>query len=178
VIAIDRFPYRLAKAKEAGATDLINYEEAGVLETLADMTAGRGPDGCIDAVGMEAHHANPAVHAYDRTKQATRLETERPHALREAVLACANGGTISIIGVYGGMMDKFPIGSLMNRALTVRTGQCHVQRYMKPLYERIRNGDIDPSFVISHTMPLSEAPDGYRMFRDKQDECNKIVLKP
>ncbi|HEY4603102.1 MAG TPA: zinc-dependent alcohol dehydrogenase, partial [Blastococcus sp.] len=178
VIAIDRFPYRLAKAKEAGATDLINYEEAGVLETLADMTAGRGPDGCIDAVGMEAHHANPAVHAYDRTKQATRLETERPHALREAVMACANGGTISIIGVYGGMMDKFPIGSLMNRALTVRTGQCHVQRYMKPLYERIRNGDIDPSFVISHTMPLSEAPDGYRMFRDKQDECNKIVLKP
>ncbi|MBW8766514.1 MAG: glutathione-dependent formaldehyde dehydrogenase [Geodermatophilales bacterium] len=178
VIAIDRFPYRLAKAKEAGATDLINYEEAGVLETLADMTAGRGPDGCIDAVGMEAHHANPAVHAYDRTKQATRLETERPHALREAVMACANGGTISIIGVYGGMMDKFPIGSLMNRALTVRTGQCHVQRYMKPLYERIRNGDIDPSFVVSHTMPLSEAPDGYRMFRDKQDECNKIVLKP
>jgi len=178
VIAIDRFPYRLAKAKEAGATDLIDYEEAGVLETLADMTAGRGPDGCIDAVGMEAHHANPAVHAYDRTKQATRLETERPHALREAVMACANGGTISIIGVYGGMMDKFPIGSLMNRALTVRTGQCHVQRYMKPLYERIRNGDIDPSFVISHTMPLSEAPDGYRMFRDKQDECNKIVLKP
>jgi threonine dehydrogenase-like Zn-dependent dehydrogenase len=178
VIAIDRFPYRLAKAKEAGATDLINYEEAGVLETLADMTAGRGPDGCIDAVGMEAHHANPAVHAYDRTKQATRLETERPHALREAVMACANGGTVSIIGVYGGMMDKFPIGSLMNRALTVRTGQCHVQRYMKPLYERIRNGDIDPSFVVSHTMPLSEAPDGYRMFRDKQDECNKIVLKP
>jgi threonine dehydrogenase-like Zn-dependent dehydrogenase len=178
VIAIDRFPYRLAKAKEAGATDQVNYEEVGVLETLAEMTAGRGPDACIDAVGMEAHHSNRAIHAYDRTKQATRMETERPHALREAILACRNGGHISIIGVYGGMMDKFPIGSLMNRSLTVRTGQCHVQRYLQPLLDRIRNGEIDPSFVISHTMPLSEAPEGYRMFRDKQDECNKVVLKP
>jgi threonine dehydrogenase-like Zn-dependent dehydrogenase len=178
VIAIDRFPYRLAKAKEAGATDQLNYEEVGVLETLAEMTAGRGPDACIDAVGMEAHHSNRAIHAYDRTKQATRMETERPHALREAILACRNGGHISIIGVYGGMMDKFPIGSLMNRSLTVRTGQCHVQRYLQPLLDRIRNGEIDPSFVISHTMPLSEAPEGYRMFRDKQDECNKVVLKP
>jgi threonine dehydrogenase-like Zn-dependent dehydrogenase len=142
------------------------------------MTAGRGPDACIDAVGMESHHANPAMYAYDRTKQAARLETDRPFAIREAIMACANGGTISVIGVYGGLVDKFPMGSLMNRALTVRTGQCHVQKYMRPLLDRIRNGDIDPSFVVSHEMSLSEAPNGYKMFRDKQDECNKIVLKP
>jgi threonine dehydrogenase-like Zn-dependent dehydrogenase len=149
-----------------------------VPEALREMTAGRGPDACIDAVGMEAHHSSTAMHVYDRAKQATRLETERPHALREAIMSCKNGGTISIIGVYGGMMDKFPIGSLMNRALTVRAGQCHVQRYTRPLLERIRNGEIDPSFVISHTLSLDEAPQGYVTFRDKQDECNKIVLKP
>jgi threonine dehydrogenase-like Zn-dependent dehydrogenase len=177
VIAIDRFPYRLERAKKTGA-ETLNYEEVSVPEALREMTAGRGPDACIDAVGMEAHHSSTAMHAYDRVKQATKLETERPHALREAIMSCKNGGTISIIGVYGGMMDKFPIGSLMNRALTVRAGQCHVQRYMQPLLERIRNGEIDPSFVISHTMSLDEAPQGFVTFRDKQDECNKIVLKP
>jgi threonine dehydrogenase-like Zn-dependent dehydrogenase len=177
VIAIDRFPYRLERAKKTGA-ETLNYEEVSVPEALREMTAGRGPDACIDAVGMEAHHSSTAMHVYDRAKQATRLETERPHALREAIMSCKNGGTISIIGVYGGMMDKFPIGSLMNRALTVRAGQCHVQRYTRPLLERIRNGDIDPSFVISHTLSLDEAPQGYVTFRDKQDECNKIVLKP
>jgi len=177
VIAIDRFPYRLERAKKTGA-ETLNYEEVSVPEALREMTAGRGPDACIDAVGMEAHHSSTAMHAYDRVKQATRLETERPHALREAIMSCKNGGTISIIGVYGGMMDKFPIGPLMNRSLTVRTGQCHVQRYTRPLLERIRNGDIDPSFVISHTMSLDDAPQGYLKFRDKQDECNKIVLKP
>jgi threonine dehydrogenase-like Zn-dependent dehydrogenase len=177
VIAIDRFPYRLERAKKTGA-ETLNYDEVSVPEALREMTAGRGPDACIDAVGMEAHHSSTAMHAYDRVKQATKLETERPHALREAILSCKNGGTISIIGVYGGMMDKFPIGPLMNRSLTVRTGQCHVQRYTRPLLERIRNGDIDPSFVISHTMSLDEAPQGYLTFRDKQDECNKIVLKP
>jgi threonine dehydrogenase-like Zn-dependent dehydrogenase len=177
VIAIDRFPYRLERAKMTGA-ETLNYEEVSVPEALRDMTAGRGPDACIDAVGMEAHHSSTAMHVYDRAKQATKLETERPHALREAIMSCKNGGTISIIGVYGGMMDKFPIGPLMNRSLTVRTGQCHVQRYTRPLLERIRNGEIDPSFVISHTLRLDEAPQGYVTFRDKQDECNKIVLKP
>jgi len=177
VIAIDRFPYRLERARKTGA-ETLNYEEVSVPEALREMTAGRGPDACIDAVGMEAHHSSTAMHAYDRVKQATKLETERPHALREAIMSCKNGGTISIIGVYGGMMDKFPIGPLMNRSLTVRTGQCHVQRYTRPLLERIRNGEIDPSFVISHTLSLDKAPQGYLTFRDKQDECNKIVLKP
>ncbi|HEX2075500.1 MAG TPA: zinc-dependent alcohol dehydrogenase [Geodermatophilus sp.] len=178
IIAIDRFDYRLAKAREAGATDTLDYEEVSVLDALKEMTAGRGPDGCIDAVGMEAHHPNLAVHAYDRAKQATMAETERPHGLREAIMSVANGGTVSIIGVYGGLMDKFPIGSLMNRSITVRTGQTPVQKYIRPLYERIRNGDIDPSFVVSHTMPLKKAPKAYRMFRDKKDDANKIVLKP
>ncbi|MFC7643423.1 zinc-binding dehydrogenase [Streptosporangium lutulentum] len=177
VIAIDRFPYRLKRAERAGARTL-NYEEVDVLDALRDLTAGRGPDGCIDAVGMEAHHPTGPVHAYDRVKQATRMETERPHALREAIMACRNGGTVSVIGVYGGLLDKFPMGSLMNRSLTLRGGQCHVQRYLKPLLGRIRNGDIDPSFVISHRMRLEDAPRGYEMFKNKQDECNKIVLTP
>jgi threonine dehydrogenase-like Zn-dependent dehydrogenase len=178
VIGIDRFPYRLRRAQEKAGAEIINYEETNVLEALKEMTAGRGPDACIDAVGLEAHHGNPAMYAYDRTKQMARLETDRPFAIREAIMACANGGTVSIIGVYGGLVDKFPLGSLMNRSLTVRTGQCHVQKYMKPLLDRIRNGDIDPSFVISHQMSLSDAPKGYKMFRDKQDDCNKVVLKP
>ncbi|HEV7754547.1 MAG TPA: zinc-dependent alcohol dehydrogenase [Mycobacteriales bacterium] len=178
VIGIDRFDYRLRRVREKTGAEVLNYEQVSVLEALKEMTAGRGPDACIDAVGMESHHANPAMYAYDRTKQAARLETDRPFAIREAILACANGGTVSVIGVYGGLVDKFPMGSLMNRSLTVRTGQCHVQRYMKPLLDRIRNGDIDPSFVISHKMSLSDAPSGYRMFRDKQDDCNKIVLYP
>jgi threonine dehydrogenase-like Zn-dependent dehydrogenase len=177
VIAIDRFPYRLAKAREAGA-EPINYADVSVLETLNEMTAGRGPDACIDAVGMESHHAFPPVHAYDRIKQAARLETDRPHPLREAVLACRNGGTISVIGVYGGFIDKFPMGAVVNRSLTIKAGQCHVQRYMRPLLERIRKGEIDPSFVISHELPLEEAPRGYEMFKHKEDDCVKVVLKP
>jgi threonine dehydrogenase-like Zn-dependent dehydrogenase len=111
-------------------------------------------------------------------KQASGLETGRPHALREAIMACRNGGTVSVIGVYGGFIDKFPMGSLMNRSLTIRTGQCHVQRYMKPLLERIEKGEIDPSFVITHRMPLDEAPTGYDMFLNKEDDCLKVVLKP
>ncbi|MFD5030151.1 zinc-dependent alcohol dehydrogenase [Streptomyces sp. NPDC058220] len=176
VIAIDRFPYRLRIAREKAGAETINYEEVDVLDTLKEMTAGRGPDACIDAVGLEAHHPTTAVHAYDRAKQASRLETERPHALREAILACRNGGTVSVIGVYGGLLDKFPMGSLMNRSLTLKAGQCHVQRYLQPLLERIRNKEIDPSFVISHHMPLEEAPNGYEIFKNKQDECNKVVL--
>ncbi len=179
VIAIDRFPYRLQMAKEkAGATDLINYEEASVLETLEDLTAGRGPDACIDAVGMESHIDVGPLHAYDSAKQMVRAETDRPHALREAIMACANGGVVSVIGVYGGFVDKFPMGPFMNRSLRMRTGQCHVHRYMAPLMERIRAGQIDPSFVITHRMSLEDAPRGYQMFRDKKDNCEKVVLSP
>ncbi|MFF3437224.1 zinc-dependent alcohol dehydrogenase [Streptosporangium sp. NPDC002721] len=177
VICIDRFPSRLRIAERAGAEPL-NYEEADVLDALLDMTAGRGPDACIDAVGMEAHHPTTAMYAYDRVKQATRLETERPHALREAIMACRNGGIVSVIGAYGGLVDKFPMGSLMNRSLTLRGGQCHVQRYLKPLLGKIRDGDIDPSFVITHRMRLQDAPRGYEMFKNKQDDCNKVVLTP
>ncbi|MEU4517016.1 glutathione-dependent formaldehyde dehydrogenase, partial [Nonomuraea wenchangensis] len=128
------------------------------------------------AVGMEAHHPTPAMYAYDRTKQAARMETERPYVLREAIMACRNGGVVSVIGVYGGFVDKFPMGTVMNRSLTIRTGQCHVQRYMRPLLDRIRAGEIDPSFVISHRMPLSEAPRGFELFKNKMDDCNKVVL--
>jgi len=176
VIAIDRFPYRLQMARErARAWETINYEEESVLERLKELTGGRGPDACIDAVGMEAH-GHPAMYAYDRTKQALMLETDRPLALREAILACRNGGTVSVIGVYGGLIDKFPIGSIMNRSLTIRTGQCHVQRYMRPLLERIQRGDIDPSFVITHRLRLEDAPQGYDMFLHKRDHCEKVVL--
>jgi threonine dehydrogenase-like Zn-dependent dehydrogenase len=176
VIAIDRFPYRLEMAKDrAGATDTINYQETSVLETLNELTAGRGPDACIDAVGMEAH-GHAAMYAYDRAKQALMLETDRPLALREAILACRNGGTVSVIGVYGGFIDKFPMGAVMNRSLTIKTGQCHVQRYMKPLLERIERGEIDPSFVITHRLGLDQAPEGYEMFLNKRDGCEKVVL--
>jgi threonine dehydrogenase-like Zn-dependent dehydrogenase len=177
IIAIDRFPYRLQLARDkAGATDTINYEETSVLETLNEMTAGRGPDACIDAVGMEAH-GHSAMYAYDRAKQALMLESDRPLALREAILACRNAGVVSVIGVYGGFIDKFPMGSVVNRALTIRSGQCPAHRYMKPLLERITRGEIDPSFVITHRLSLEEAPEGYEMFLNKRDGCEKVVLK-
>jgi threonine dehydrogenase-like Zn-dependent dehydrogenase len=177
VIAIDRFDYRLRMAREkAGADDTINYEDVNVLEALKEMTGGRGPDSCIDAVGMEAHGPT-AMYAYDRAKQALMLESDRPLVLREAIMACRSGGTISVIGVYGGLIDKFPMGAVMNRSLTIKTGQCHVHRYMKPLLERIQRGEIDPSFVITHTLPLHEAARGYEMFVNKQDNCEKVVLK-
>jgi threonine dehydrogenase-like Zn-dependent dehydrogenase len=158
VIAIDRFPYRLRRAAEHTGAEPVNYEETDVADALQWLTAGRGPDRCIDAVGLEAHQSNPAVAAYDRTKQVARLETDRPNALREAILSCRNGGTISVIGAYGGFVDKFPMGAVVNRSLTIKSAQCHVQRYLRPLLDRIRDGEIDPSFVISHTMPLEEAP--------------------
>jgi threonine dehydrogenase-like Zn-dependent dehydrogenase len=180
IIVIDRFDYRLQMASNrAGATDVIDYEkQPDVIEELKEMTAGRGPDACIDAVGMEAHHAHGAIHAYDRVKQAARMETERPHALRQAILSCRNGGTVSVIGVYGGLMDKFPMGAVMNRGLTIKTGQCHVHKYMRPLLERIEAGEIDPSFVITHELDLDDVPRGYEAFKNKQDECVKVVLKP
>ena len=177
IISIDRFDYRLRMAREkAGATDTINYEQEDVLETLRELTGGRGPDAVIDAVGMEAHSPH-LDYAYDRTKQALRLETDRPLALRESIMAVRNGGVVSVIGVYGGFIDKFPMGSVMNRGLTIRSGQCHVQRYMQPLLERIQRGEIDPSFIITHPLPLSEAPKGYDLFKHKKDDCMKVVLK-
>jgi threonine dehydrogenase-like Zn-dependent dehydrogenase len=178
IIAIDRFPERLSMAaNKAGATDTIHYEEQDVLDTLKELTGGVGPDACIDAVGTESH-APGLMYAYDRFKQALMLESDRPLALRQAIMACRNGGTVSVIGVYGGFIDKFPMGSFMNRSLTMRTGQCHVQRYMKPLLARIENGDIDPTFVVTHRMRLDAAPDGYAMFDRKQDDCVKVVLTP
>jgi threonine dehydrogenase-like Zn-dependent dehydrogenase len=177
VIAIDRFPYRLDMARDKAGAEVINYEEQNVLETLKDLTGGRGPDACIDAVGMEAH-GHAAMYAVDRAKQAVKMETDRPLALRDAIMACRNGGTVSVIGVYGGFVDHFPLGSVMNRSLTIKAGQTHVQRYMKPLLEKIQDGQIDPTFVITHTMPLDEAPKGYEIFRNKEDGCEKVVLKP
>jgi len=176
VIAIDRFDYRLQMASEKAGAETINYDDASVFEALKDITAGRGPDACIDAVGLEAHSDIGPLQLYDRLKQAVRLETDRGPALREAILACRNGGTVSIIGVYGGLMDKFPIGSLMNRSITVRAGQCHVQRYTRPLLNRIEQGEIDPSFVITHRLPLEEAPNAYETFKQKRDDCVKVVL--
>jgi threonine dehydrogenase-like Zn-dependent dehydrogenase len=177
VIGIDRFPERLRMASEKAGAETINYEETDIYEALKEMTGGRGPDACIDAVGMEAH-APGLSYAYDRAKQAMMLESDRPIALRQAIMACRNGGTISVVGVYGGFIDKFPMGSVMNRSLTIKTGQCHVQRYLRPLLERIQKGEIDPGFVITHRMALEDAAEGYAMFLNKQDDCIKIVLKP
>ena len=180
VIAIDQYDYRLQMAvNKAGATATINFaEDADIVEQLKQLTGGRGPDAVIDAVGMEAWHGHGAVAAMDRVKQAARLETDRGLALRDAILACRPAGIVSVIGVYGGLMDKFPTGAFMNKGLTMRTGQCHVQKYLRPLYEHVKNGDIDPSFVITHRLPLGEAPNGYETFKHKQDECVKVVLKP
>lgn len=180
VIAIDQYDYRLQMAlNKAGATATINFaEDPDVVEQLKQLTGGRGPDAVIDAVGMEAWHGHGAVAAVDRVKQAARIESDRGHALRDAILACRPAGIVSVIGVYGGLMDKFPTGAFMNKGLTMRTGQCHVQRYLRPLYEHVKNGDIDPSFVITHRLPLGEASNGYETFKHKQDECVKVVLKP
>ena len=174
------YDYRLEMARnKAGASDVINFDDdPDIVEQLKELTGGRGPDAVIDAVGMEAVHGHGALHAVDRVKQATRMESDRGHALRDAILACRPAGIVSIIGVYGGLMDKFPTGALMNKGLTLRTGQCHVHRYMPKLYDHIRNGDIDPSFVVTHRLPLGEAPNGYETFKHKEDECVKVVLKP
>jgi threonine dehydrogenase-like Zn-dependent dehydrogenase len=178
VIAIDRFPERLRMARDkAGATETINYEEADVYDALMEMTGGLGPDACIDAVGMEAHMPGP-IGAYDRVKQSMMLESDRPYVFRQAIMACRKGGTVSVPGVYGGIDDKIPLGSFMNKALTLKTGQTHVQRYMQPLLEKIQNDEIDPSFVITHHMALQDAPKGYELFLNKQEDCIKVVLTP
>jgi len=177
VIAIDRFPERLRMAREEGGAQTINYEYSDVYETLMDMTGGRGPDACIDAVGMEAHVPG-ITGAYDRIKVGLMMETERPGALREAIMCCRKGTTLSVPGVYGGYGDKIPLGAIVNKALTLKSGQTHVQRYMQPLLKRIENRDIDPSFVITHRVALDDVPAAYELFRDKQDDCIKVVLKP
>jgi threonine dehydrogenase-like Zn-dependent dehydrogenase len=178
VIVIDRFEYRLRIAEQNIGVETLNYEDVdSVPETLRELTGGRGPDACVDAVGLEAHFHGP-LYAYDRVKHATRMESDRPYALREAIMSCRNGGIVSVVGVYGGLVDKFPMGAVMNRGLSIRSGQCHVHRYLKPLLERIENGDIDPSFIVTHRLPLDEAPRGYELFKNKEDDCLKVVLKP
>jgi threonine dehydrogenase-like Zn-dependent dehydrogenase len=177
VIVVDRVPYRLKMALEkAGATDAINYEEQPLQETLKDLTAGRGPDAIIDCVGMEAHGTG-LQYAYDKIKQTAKVQMDRPIAVRDAILGCRSAGIVSILGVYAGFVDKFPLGSLMNRGLTIRTGQCHVHRYMKPLLDKIERGILDPSFVVSHEMNLDDTPKGYDMFMHKQDDVMKIILR-
>jgi threonine dehydrogenase-like Zn-dependent dehydrogenase len=177
VIAIDRFPERLILARQANA-DVLNYSEVDdVVDELKWMTGGRGPDACIDAVGMEAHgHSVPAL--YDRAKQAMMLSFDRPLVLRQAIQACRKGGVVSIPGVYGCFLDKVPFGAAMNKGLTLRMGQTHMMKYMRPLLERVQNGEIDPSFVITHRLGLEDAPQAYKAFRDKQQQCIKVVLDP
>ena len=177
VIAIDRFPYRLKMAQDGGA-EIINYEEVDdVVQALKDMTGNIGPDSCMDAVGMEAHGTN-LLYFVDKAKQTMRVETDRPVVLRQCIQACRKGGTVSVPGVYGGFDDKIPLGAFMNKALTMKTGQTHMMRFMKPLLDHIEKGDIDPSFVISHRVPIQQAPQMYKVFRDKQDDCTKVVLDP
>jgi threonine dehydrogenase-like Zn-dependent dehydrogenase len=177
VIAFDRVPERLQMAKKQGKAEVLNYEEVDVGEALKEMTGGRGPDSCIDAVGMEAHGTD-AMAFYDKAKQAVRLETDRPTALRQVIVACGKGGHVSLAGVYGGFLDKVPMGAAFNKGLTFKMGQTHVHRYLRPLLERIQNGEIDPSFVITHKMSLEDAPKGYEIFKNKKDNCIKVVLKP
>jgi threonine dehydrogenase-like Zn-dependent dehydrogenase len=178
VIAIDRIPERLLLAQSWGRAEVIDYEQVdSVLETLREMTGGRGPDSCLDAVGMEAHgHTADAL--YDRAKHALKMETDRPHVLRECIMACRKGGTLSLAGVYGGVVDKIPLGAAFNKGLTFKMGQTHMQKYMRPLLERVERGEIDLSRVITHRLDLNEAPKGYEIFRNKEDSCIKVVLKP
>lgn len=178
VIAIDRVPERLAMAEVHGKAETINFDEHDVYDRLMEMTGGRGPDSCIDAVGTEAHGAGSIGAVVDKVKTSVMLGTDRPHVLREAIKCCRKGGTLSVPGVYIGFLDKVPFGTLMNKALTVRTGQTHTHRYLEPLLRKIEAGEIDPSFVITHRADLSEGPDLYRTFRDKKDGCIKVVLTP
>jgi len=177
IIAIDRFPERLELAKEKGGAEIINYEEVQVLDALKELTGGRGPDACIDAVGMEAHELG-RTYVYNRMKQAVGLETDRPEVLREAILACRKGGTVSVMGVYGGSVDKFPMGAAMNKGLRFRMGQQHGQKYAFRLLEQIQKGELNPSFLMTHTMSLEEGERGYEIFKKKQENCIRVVFKP
>src|SRR4051812_11114324 len=178
VIAIDEYPERLALAKERAGAEVVNFSKHdSIVKQLRDMTGGRGPDACIDAVGMEAS-AHGLIGTFDRIKQATMMKTDRPTALRQAIMAVRNAGVVSVVGVYGGVIDKFPMGAIVNRGLTIRSGQTPVHRYMRPLLERVEKGEIDPSFIISHRMGLSDAAKAYDLFQKRKDDCVKIVLKP
>jgi threonine dehydrogenase-like Zn-dependent dehydrogenase len=178
VVAIDRIPERLRLAVErAGASDTLDFTKVDVVEALKELTGGRGPDACVDAVGMEAHA--PGVQgAYDRVKQAVRMESDRPYVLREAIQACRKGGTIAMLGVYGGFVDKFPIGALMNKGLQLRTGQVHAQRYIRRLLEHIERGELDPSYYATHAMDLADAQEAYQTFKQKRDDCVRVVFQP
>lgn len=164
-------------AQEQGHAEVINYEGTDVVELLKQMTGGRGPDACIDAVGLEAHGTSPDA-VYDMTRQKARMTTDRPHVLRQAIQACRKGGTVSIPGVYGGLLDKMPFGAAFAKGLTFKMGQTHVHRYLQPLLERVQKGEIDPSFVITHRLKLDEAPYAYDIFKHKEDGCIKVILKP
>jgi threonine dehydrogenase-like Zn-dependent dehydrogenase len=177
VICIDNLEDRLSMARAGGAIT-INFDEESVLERLHELTDGKGPEKCIDAVGMEAHVGRSIDSVMDRAKQAVMAESDRPHVLREMMYVCRPGGVLSIPGVYGGLVDKLPFGALMNKGLTIRTGQTHVNRWTDDLLHRIESGQIDPSFVITHTAALADGPEMYKVFRDKQDSCIKVVLKP
>ena len=177
VIALDRVPERLELARASGAEILDISQVDDVIGALHDFTGNRGPDSCMDAVGMEAW-GHGAMFAIDKAKQSLRLSMDRPVVLRQAIMACKKGGTISVPGVYASFIDKVPMGAFMNKGLTMKTGQTHMKRYMQPLLERVERGEIDPSFVISHRLPIDQAPEGYRIFRDKQDHCTKVVLDP
>jgi len=177
VVVIDRVAERLEMAKRSGAIP-IHFEQESVLDRLGELTHGKGPEKCIDAVGMESHATRSADAIYDRVKQAMMLETDRPHVLREMIYVCRPAGILSIPGVYAGVLDKIPFGAAMNKGLTFRMGQTHVNRWTDDLLERIRSGQFDPSFVITHTVPLEKGPDMYKVFRDKLDGCIKVVMKP
>jgi threonine dehydrogenase-like Zn-dependent dehydrogenase len=177
VIGIDRFPERLRMARQQGNADVLNYEEVDVVEALKTMTGGRGPDGCIDAVGLEAHGETLDA-MFDNVAQAVMMESDRPHVLRQAIQACRKGGTVSIPGVYGGIVDKIPMGAAFNKSLTFKMGQTHMHAYMEPLLKRVQEDEIDPSYIISHRLNLDDAPMGYDMFLNKRDECTKVVMKP
>jgi threonine dehydrogenase-like Zn-dependent dehydrogenase len=178
VIAIDLVPERLRMAREHGRAETIDSGEGHVYDRLQEMTNGRGPDRCIDAVGAEAHAFGTFDSVMDAVKVMLMQETDRPHVLREAIMCCRKGGTISIPGVYVGIGDKIPLGALMNKGLTIKTGQTHMLRYMEPLLKRVEAGEIDPSFIITHVLPIEKGPDAYKTFREKQDGCIKVVLKP
>jgi threonine dehydrogenase-like Zn-dependent dehydrogenase len=178
VIAIDCVPERLQMAAKHGRAETINFEEVDVYERLQEMTKGRGPDRCIDAVGCEAHGTGTVDAALDKVKSAVMLTTDRAHVLRQAIMCCRKGGTISVPGAYVGFPDTLPFGAFMNKGLTMKAGQTHMQRYMKPLFEKIESGEIDPAFVISHRVKLEDAPAAYKKFRDKEDGCIKVVLLP
>ena len=177
MIAVDRVPERMAMAQTHGKAEVVNLDDGDVYDRLQEMTSGRGPDRCIDAVGTEAHVGGSFDSKLDRAKQAVFLGTDRPHVLREAIMCCRKAGTVSVPGVYVGMLDKVPFGAFMNKALTMKAGQTHVQHYAPELLKKIVDGEIDPSFVITHRISLEEAPDYYKIFRDKEQGCIKVVIK-